>query len=152
MSKRTWLLLIGCLLLSPLAFAGKIYKWVDSQGQVHYGERPPTANQADEVKIHKGPAPSAPTSAAASQTPSASDFLEAKAKERKEKAEAGEKANKAKEIAKKNCDNARASMHSLNQGGRRYVMQPDGQRKYLDDADVQKRKQEAQAAIDKWCK
>ena len=43
------------LCLSPLSFAGKIYKWTDSEGNTHYGERPP-GNQATQVKVPKGPA------------------------------------------------------------------------------------------------
>jgi hypothetical protein len=150
MNKRTWVLLMGCLLLSPLAFAGKVYKWVDSQGNVHYGERPPSTQQADELRI-RSHAPSG-SATPASKPQSANEFLDSLDKERQEKAEASEKSAKEKEITQKQCERARKQMATLNVGGRMFEMQADGERKYLDDADIQRRKKEAQAAIDKWCK
>ncbi|HEX2248636.1 MAG TPA: DUF4124 domain-containing protein, partial [Arthrobacter sp.] len=39
------LALLPCLLL-PTAQAGKVYKWKDRDGIVHYGDRPPSANAA----------------------------------------------------------------------------------------------------------
>ena len=44
---RAW---IGLLLLPHLAF-GQVYRWVDEQGRVHYGQQPQGANaQAVEVR------------------------------------------------------------------------------------------------------
>ena len=47
--------------LSPLA-AGQVYRWVDKQGRVHYGDRPP-ANAAP-AKIRTIPVPVEPTAIA----------------------------------------------------------------------------------------
>jgi len=38
------------LLLAPPAWA-QVYKWVDAEGRVHYGERPPPAREVDKLAI-----------------------------------------------------------------------------------------------------
>ena len=43
-----------CNLVSVLAYAGDIYKWVDGEGNVHYGERAPS-NGAKVTKIRSAP-------------------------------------------------------------------------------------------------
>lgn len=40
--------------LASAVNAGSIQKWVDAEGKVHYGDRPPATVMAREVKIHKG--------------------------------------------------------------------------------------------------
>lgn len=46
----TMLVLASALMLAPQAAqAGKIYRWVDTQGKVHYGDQP--LPQAQEVKV-----------------------------------------------------------------------------------------------------
>ena len=51
--KRSLLLLIGCVLIvnSPLTFA-EIYKWVDENGKVHYGDKPKD-EQSKKLEIKK---------------------------------------------------------------------------------------------------
>lgn len=60
-----WLLILSLALTAPLSFAeqaqsGKIYKWTDENGVVHFGNRPPEQGQADEVKVRAEPAAAAP--------------------------------------------------------------------------------------------
>lgn len=53
-------LLLCCLALMPLgAHAGKLYRWVDAQGKVHYGDTPPAdAAQVEAKKLSGSVAPS----------------------------------------------------------------------------------------------
>ena len=41
----------------PTAFSvsAKIYKWVDEDGQVNYGQQPPTGVEAEAVSVHAAP-------------------------------------------------------------------------------------------------
>lgn len=62
--------LLLILLLSTPALAGQsVYRWVDANGKVHYGDRPP-APQAEKVEI-RAPAPSAPVTPPAAPTAAA---------------------------------------------------------------------------------
>ena len=52
---RTLLLLLA---FTPLCGAqADAYKWVDENGEVHYGQQPPTGGHADRVPLHRGPEP-----------------------------------------------------------------------------------------------
>lgn len=44
------LVLAASVLLATPAWA-QVYKWVDAEGRVHYGERPPAAREADKLAI-----------------------------------------------------------------------------------------------------
>ena len=137
---------------SSTAFAGKIYKWTDSNGKVHYGERPPSGKGKQMSIPRKSPFGSTPAPKPDNKDDAASKFLESVASERKEKKEASEKSAKEKEIADKNCSNARRRVASLKQGGRRFTVDEKGERSYLDDAAIQSRLKEAQEKVKKWCK
>ena len=155
--KRVIFLLFVALTLMMLgasssSFAGKIYKWTDANGKVHYGERAPNGN-AKQMSVPSKAAYGATTASKPSdKTDAASKFLESVATERKEKNEAAEKAAKEKEINDKNCSNARRRVASLKQGGRQYEMSEQGERNYLDEAAIQSRLNEAQSQVKKWCK
>lgn len=44
------------------AAAGKVYKWTDENGTVHFSPKPPESNQAEEVKLRAAP-PAPPVAA-----------------------------------------------------------------------------------------
>jgi hypothetical protein len=52
-------LLISWCCLSPLAQAQTAYRWVDNEGKVHYGDRPPPPKAARSVEEKKLSAPAA---------------------------------------------------------------------------------------------
>lgn len=147
------ILLTLCLLcLSPLSIAGKIYKWTDSEGQVHYGERPPSG-QAKQIKVPTAPAHSpAPAARPANQQEATQKLLDSFDKERKEKAETEAKAAKEQARREKNCSSAKRRIAGLKIGGRQYEVDEQGNRHYLSEAEIQSRLAEAQQYADKWCK
>lgn len=146
------LLIVGLFCLSPLSFAGKIYKWTDSEGNVQYGEHPPNRN-AKQLKVPRGPAHTpAPAAKPGSTQDSTKKLLDAFDKERKTKEEAAAKAAAEKELREKNCSSAKRRIAGLKVGGRQYEMTEDGKRHYLNEADIQNRLAEAQKFADKWCK
>jgi len=48
-------LLISLALLLAGAVTAAIYKWVDEEGKVHYGDRPTPERQAEQIEIKQGP-------------------------------------------------------------------------------------------------
>ena len=75
-----------CASLSSLA-SGQVYKWVDERGVTHYGERPPSAQSATQLRsapaAAPAPAPEAPRSsagAAAAPTGNAAAFASCKSR------------------------------------------------------------------------
>lgn len=49
------LALFLCLLATPIALAGT-YRWVDENGQTHFGDRPPANTASDEINVNPAPA------------------------------------------------------------------------------------------------
>ncbi len=143
------LITVFLLCLSPLVFASKIYKWTDSEGNTHYGERPPS-QQATQIKVPKGPARTS-TLRPVNQQDATNKLLDAFAKERKDKKETANKAEAKKERRDKNCSAAKRRVISLKLGGRQYEITDQGERSFLSDADIQTRLVEAQKTADKWC-
>ena len=145
------ILMLMLLGTSSITYAGKIYKWVDSEGKVHYGERPP-AGKGKQMRVPSSKSRSvAPAPSSDDKTDAANKFLDSVEAERKEKNEAAETAAKDKEIRDKNCSMARRHVASLKQGGRRYEVDEEGNRTYLGDEDIQNRLKEAEAMVKKWC-
>jgi len=151
MKRLLLLIAISLLCATTFSVAGKIYKWTDSEGNIHYGERPPT-NQAKQIKVPKAPPYSGkPAAKPGSQTDARKTLLDAFDKERTDKAEATAKSDKEKAIQDKNCSNARKRVASLNIGGRIYNITEEGERTYLNDDEIKNRLADAQKAVEKWC-
>lgn len=156
MKKTIFLLSVAVILIlsgaSSTTFAGKIYKWVDANGKVHYGERPPSGKGKQMRVPGAASRGAAPAPKPSNKTEAANKFLESLAAERKEKNEAAGKSAKEKEISDKNCSNARKRVAGLKMGGRRYEVTEKGERSYLDEATIQSRLKKAQESVKKWCK
>jgi hypothetical protein len=143
-------------LLAASAASAQQYKWVDQNGKVQYGDRPPTGVQATPLKPPSGPSTAgAPSTGAAAGkkdgkalTPEQAfqkrqqDERDRVAKAEKEKSEAANK--------KYNCEQARANMRNLDTGR---VSQTDaqGERVFLDDAQIAQQRERARQALSDWC-
>ncbi len=111
--------------VSPLY--GGIYKWVDKEGNVHFGDHP-VDNNASEVKInsHKGPDPEY-QQRLEKQKQYLMDGQQARDEKKKQRAEA-KKNKKQKNLA---CQKAKKYLTKLEQHGRLYRGNKDGDRQYL---------------------
>jgi hypothetical protein len=155
--KRTTLLLVALAAFSAGA-AAQHYQWVDRNGRVQYGDMPPPGVSATPLR--------APAAAAARpQAPAAGEAQEKKGpptladrdaefrKRRDEAAKEGEKQAKAAQQAqekKENCDNARAAARTL-ESGRVSKTNAQGERYFLEDAEIQREMERARRAIQDWC-
>ncbi|WP_455201736.1 DUF4124 domain-containing protein [Kaarinaea lacus] len=148
------LIAILTLAFVPGAVAGKVYKWVDQDGNVHYSAEKPSTG-AQEMKVKSKPS----SSGQDSEEPSGSDDDQAKkekAGEEKVKVssekEAAELEKKNEEIRKENCSIAKRRAATIEQGGRLYEVDESGERHYWDDDTRRAKMDEAEAQIKEWCK
>jgi len=148
-----FLITLLALAFLPSAFAGKVYKWVDENGNVQYSAQKPPSGSAQEMKVKSKPSSSASESAPAA----AEDNQQSKENEEAEKVkvssekEAAEVEKKNAEIRKKNCSIAKRRAATIDQGGRLYEVDENGERHYWDDATRGAKMEEAQAQINEWC-
>ena len=159
-----WLLLAlmsgAWLAASPVA--AETYKWTDAEGKVHYSDQPPPANVKEQVMV-KPRKPSASTAAPAptekgAPAAKAKTYLEQEADFKKRQVEAAEREaaekKKTDEAAEKkqNCEQARAQLRSSQAGGRVTRTNAQGEREYLNDAQISQEIERGKKSVDSWCK
>ena len=163
---KKWSLLAVLAGLGLAAAAGaQTYKWKDAEGKVHYSDQPPPANIKEPVTVkpRKGSAPAAPTEKAATPADKAAPakaktYIEQEAELKKRQVETAEREaaekKKAEEAAekKRNCDQALAQVKSLQSGGRVTRANANGEREYLNDAQIAQEIERAKKSADSWCK
>jgi Domain of unknown function (DUF4124) len=153
------------VMLLAVAFAGtasaQLYKWVDNNGRVQYGDTPP-GDASKVTRLRPPPAGSAPAPAATSET-AAKDKDKDKAltpeqafkKRQQERQEAEQKAGKERAEAdqkRAGCENAQAGLRQLQSGQRLSTVNSAGERVFIDDNERTRQLQRAQKSVDDWCK
>jgi len=142
--------LLSVLALIPLAAAAQVYSWKDASGKVHYGDRPPAAQQKGARQLEGAPSVDAPAERKA--------FLEKEAATREKRQSAQEEARKkqeeqaAEQGRQENCRRARTNLAALESGQVRFAMGDDGQLKGLDGAVRDAEIARARKQVDDWCK
>lgn len=129
-------------------------KWVDSQGKVHYSDNPPKNDpKVEQLQIRD--TISTQPSADSNYAPRSTAEMEADLKRSKDARSATEKKEeqaRAQAQAKQiNCANARANLSLLQQGGRLYKMDANGERAYMDDTQRQQQTDAAQSKVSEYC-
>lgn len=133
------------LVFSTSLNASAIHKWVDENGNVHYGDAPPVKTQSENVRVQSAPSnpgkalprlstPDATKSAAGGDTGGSNSNTKA-----------------SKEQAAKNCEIARQDMQVITTNSRIMLQQSDGSSRYLTDTEIEQRKAQSQTAIDQYC-
>lgn len=132
------------------AFAGDIYKWVDKDGNVHYGDKP-TGESSERMDIQ-----SKPTDPERIQT-LAQTRAETRVKRDEERAAAAEAAAEAAEAQaradelERKCSEARATMQRYVTARRLYREDEAGEREYLDEQQIQEARQRLEDQINENC-
>jgi len=144
---------LGLSLIGGNAMAGKVYKWVDEKGVTHYGEQPPTAGEAKTIRT-TGTLPSDHEEAVKNL-----DTIKKKIDEdaqarvkRKEQVAEKEKEADAAATLKKNCDQTRENIKTLQEKARVQETLANGERKYLDENERKAKMEENQKYLDTYCK
>lgn len=150
---RRVLLCTALALWSGLACA-VVYKWVDAQGNVQYGDRPPDGVHAEVVE-YLGSHPGHPESARAA--PTASGVGRATTKGTSGDAHARDEADKqtvdddVAQAKQKECADAQERYKKLIEGRKLYKAGPDGEREYLTSAEIDTERLDAKRDVDTTC-
>ena len=139
------------LVSSGAALANDIYKWVDADGNVHYGDRP-VGQQSERMAID-----SRPTDNAAVRDQYQAG-MQARAEHNAAYAEAAAEAAKAAEEKqaeaderRKKCESSRATMENFVRSRRLYREDESGERVYLDEAETLAARQRVEDAVSEYC-
>lgn len=144
------------LALSP-ALAGDIYRYVDADGNVHYVDRPTGIESEERLAIRSRPTNPAQVQSRAptranDNNPAATDTTDADASG---DAEDGPMSRAEKIAAQrerdKRCEQYRAKLETLVTARRLYRQGEDGERTYLDDAQIDEARARAQQLVEDNC-
>jgi hypothetical protein len=142
------LLLFAALIAWSGMASAVVYKWVDAQGKVQYGDNPPDGVHAEIVELlgtHASrqanntsrPAPAA--SAPAGDKPAG----DAAAKKQVD--------DDVAQTREKQCADAQDRYKKLIEGRRLYKTGPNGEREYLNSEEIDKERLEAKTDVDTIC-
>lgn len=143
-------LTIPLLLITGLsAQAGKIYKWTDENGRVHYSQTAPKNKNAKAFNVRQNTS-NRPVFDKKTKSEVKKKTTDIKKQNEKIKKQNEQTKAEAKKIKQENCKTLRQNIDSLNEGGRIFEME-DGKRKYLSDTEINKRKKESNEVFAKDC-
>ncbi len=144
------LLLIFIIISAHPVYAG-VYKWVDKEGRVHFGDRP-TSPQAQQFTLDKAPEPSNSAAPSAAQRQITRQRMLDMYQQEREKREAArtKKKRDAKKLAQQ-CANARDRLRRY-EGSRLYKNLPNGERRYFSEAEREKTISQLKGNIKRYCK
>jgi hypothetical protein len=137
--------LLCVLLMGWSAMASAVvYKWVDAQGKIQYGDRPPDGVHAEVVEllgVHTGHSNSAVSGTDKPATPASQSASDAK------------KAvdNDVAQVRDKECADAKDRYKKLIEGRRLYKTGENGERQYLTSDEIDAERLNAKRDVDDIC-
>ena len=149
LSMPVFLSLLTALFLftSQSSVADPIYRWTDTNGQVHFGSHPPAQDKpAEEVKLRV----QQPSSSSATSTNTETSATSSNATAESEPATEEPKVDPV--VAERNCRIALDQKQTLSENFNRRYKQPDGTVRPLDDAERAARIKQMDEAIKQYCK
>jgi hypothetical protein len=148
------LLLFAALLAWSGLASAVVYKWVDAQGKLQYGDRPPDGVHAERVELlgtHAASTRSAPAAPAAS-TAAAPAYKGPGVKAATGEAEEKKAVDQdVAQIRDKQCAEAQDRYKKLIEGRRLYKPGPDGERQFMTSEEIDTERLNAKRDIDTIC-
>lgn len=147
--KNLLLLLVS---VTPLVLHASVYKWVDDNGKVHYGDQPQVSQPAVEMNVDHTAPNSSSTDNGMSREEKRDRLLQSMEEDRVEKQEKREKQKAVKEQNRKKCNRYRDRMRHYERANSLYKLDRDGNRVYMSDAARDSATETLQAKIKKYCR
>ncbi len=142
--------LLGTIIIlatTTLSFnlAAEIYTWTDEDGKVHFSDKPIDNEKVTTIK------PKVNENIANAVTKN-SQWQQDYNKNKQAKAEQAEKDAKQARKNKSYCNKLKSNLAIYNQGGRFYVMSPEGERSFQSEEQLKAKKKKLTKAYKKACR
>ena len=137
--------LIYLMLLTSMSLnAGTIHKWVDEEGNTHYGDAPPVTAKTEGVRVQSAPSNpgkalprlSSPDSSQASTGGSGG---------------ATENETVPEDQARVACEKAQEDLRIINNSNRIKLRSADGSTRYMTSEEIKERRTQSEADIERFC-
>ena len=140
------------LMAAPLVVNASVYKWVDENGKVHYGDRPQGGQPTVEIQVDTVPEAQPSPGDGMSRAEKRERLLQAMEEDRVEKQEQREKQKALSQQNKQKCNRYRDRMRHYQRASALYNLDNNGNRVYVSDADRTSATKKLQAKINKYCR
>src|ERR1700749_1106487 len=146
------LLLFAALIAWSGMASAVVYKWIDAQGKLQYGDRPPDGVHAEVVEGLGSTAHAPPVARSSSGTPSTSPVVP-NANAPVDKNDPAKQAVDADVAAarEKQCAEAQVTYKKLIEGRKIYKTGPDGERQHLTSEQIDSERVNAKRELDATC-
>ncbi len=151
MNRKILLLALASATLASGATAGEIYKYVDDEGNVRYGDRPTGASGEERMAVVYSGTSSSSLDAQAKRRDAYMQEREERRAEKQEQAEADAQAALDREERAARCEESRSRLESYLQSNRMYRETADGEREYLDEEQMLEARQKAEDSVKEYC-
>lgn len=147
MLQKLLLLIVMVLsLISSQVYASGIQKWIDVNGQVHYGDTPPPQIQTQTIKTNKRPSVLGKplprfTGSSSGSTSTKSPNKQRSVDDTLEPAQAA--------VA---CKNAKEDLKVIKNSSRIQLRSADGSLRYMTTEEIKQRRQRSEEAISRFCR
>lgn len=146
------------LSMPSMGQAVTMYKWIQPNGTPHYSQNPPTngvnLKKIQVIELRDGGRLVNPGEMAGKTTADPNAANEANMTPEQKRIKELEAQNKAQQNQQnqERCKSLQNNLQNLNAGGRVYEMDNNGERKYLDNREMELRKQKVAEAVAQYCK
>ena len=145
-------LLLITLTLTSVDSLAELFKWVDENGKVHYGDNPNASQPTVEMNIDHTPSAVSPPDDDMSRAEKRERLLQSMQEDRIEKQEQREKQRAQKAKNRQKCNRARDLMRHYVRANALYQLDREGDRVYMSDAERARATKKLQARISKYCR
>ncbi len=143
------LILLALILAAGNSYAGSIQKWVDENGNVHYGDTPPVSVPTQTVDVLRPP--SNPGKPLPRLGVSSKDSDKVKASANKKSPASQKKAPLSAEQKARACAAARDNLEVLDRNDIIRLRKPDGTERVLSDKEIDQRRARYDQEIKQYC-
>ncbi len=140
---------IASMAILHAGLAAGVYRWLDEDGNVHYGDKPPSKEESTLIEINSAPAPRPEDVERRVKTQRLLDALESQ-REREKHETAQARAEKARQQG--NCQSARRQVELYQRANNISRLGPEGERIYLSDEERGQALDRARTLVGQWCK
>jgi hypothetical protein len=142
--------LASALAIAPVAACAEIFRWVDENGRVQFGDRPPADAQAEQVEIGADKSVSGDLDERQQRRDRLLDAMEEK---RAEDARAEAESARVEATRRRNCATATETARKIDEA--RVIYEPTGDPlnpRVLDDAERAAAAERARQDVARWCR
>jgi len=144
---RCLVVCLVCIFASAVA-SSAVYKWVDDNGQVHYGEKPPH-DDARELNLRQGPSPDAQLE---DRRQRQQKLLRAYEEEREVKRRQEQQAQRRNAERQSYCRRARVDLENARNSSVLYTRDDTGEKRFLSKSERRQYEAQLEAEVQRYCR